>query len=85
MTENGRLITDHSVYDVTRMAWEHVSAETCRNPDSDGGHWVRGLLTGMVAWRTGCAPEQAEGVVCAARAAAAIIHSTELAQRRELL
>jgi hypothetical protein len=85
MTDNGGLRNGTGVYDMTRTAWEHVSAETCRDPDSDEGHWVRGLLTGVVAWRADCSPEQAEGIVGAARAAAAIIHSTEIAQRRELL
>lgn len=84
MPENGTNHNGIGAYDTAFMTWMQVSPDTCRDPNSDMGHWVQGLMAGMLAWQLGC-PERAAGIVRAARAGAAVMHGTELVTRRELL
>lgn len=84
MTENGRH-NGTSAYDIALTTWLAISGEDCRDPHSEVGHFVQGLMAGMVEWGSGYDSERADGIVRAARAGAAVLHGIEMVQRRELL
>jgi len=67
-------------FELTRIGWSVVS--DVGDPHSPTGHWVEGLYTGMLKG-VGRDPDQAAGMVRAARASAVLAQQRD-AERRSV-